>query len=74
MSYAESAHHLCVAGVGQDILKGVYYALVLTVRNLVNFIECQKTKQRECPVGVVYQHTLCSVAIGVLIRLWQHWA
>ena len=42
--------------VGQDIMKGVYYALVLTVRNLVNFNECQKTKQRECPIGVLYTY------------------
>ena len=35
----------CRAGT-YFLIKGVYYALVLTVRNLVNFIECQKTKQR----------------------------
>ena len=38
--------------------------LVLTVRNLVNFIECQKTKQRECPVGVLYTY---------LKYLYSHW-
>ena len=43
-----------IGWAGTRHIKGVYYALVLTVRNLVNFIECQKTKQRECPVGVLY--------------------
>ena len=39
----------------QDILKGVYYALVLTVRNLVNFKKnVKKQSSGECPVGVLY--------------------
>ena len=41
-------------GVGQDILKGVYYALILTVRNPEK-ISCKSgTKQRECPSWVCY--------------------
>lgn len=58
--------------VGQDILKGVYYALVLTVRNLVNFTECQKAKQCRCSIGVLYTYPYCLVAIGVPYSLPVH--
>ena len=41
-------------GGGQDIIKGVYYALILTVRNPEK-ISCKSgTKQRECPSWVCY--------------------
>jgi hypothetical protein len=39
--------------VGTDIDKGVYYALVLTVRNPRKISNCKsKTKQRRCPLGM----------------------
>lgn len=38
-------------------MKGVYYALVLTIRNPGKILNCKsKTKQRECPVGVLYTY------------------
>ena len=43
--------------MGQDIENGVYYAFVLTVRNPRKISNClSKTKQRECPVGVLYTY------------------
>ena len=49
---------------GQDILKGVYYALVLTIRNPGKIsIILSRTKQRECPRGyVIYIPELCRTA------------
>ena len=42
--------------MGQDIEKGVYYAFVLTIWNFANFKYLSRTKQRECPVGVLYTY------------------
>ena len=54
--------------VGQDIWKGVYYALVLTVRNPRKISNClSKTKQRGCPVGVLYTYPKYRTAIGVSV-------
>ena len=60
------------AGGGQDIIKGVYYALILTVRNPEK-ISCKSgTKQRECPSWVCYIHaSLCRTAIGVSLCHWS---
>jgi len=45
----------------------------LTVRNPEKIsIVCQKTKQRECPVGVLYTYCNVPIAIGVLVRQWHH--
>jgi hypothetical protein len=41
-------------GGGQDIYKGVYYALVLTLLNSRKILILSGTKQRECPVGMLY--------------------
>ena len=60
-------------GVGQYILKGVYYALVLTVRNLVNFKRMSKKQSNVNAPWVCYIHiSLCLRAIGVLVCQWQH--
>ena len=41
--------------VGQDIMKGVYYALVLTVRNPEKISSAsQEQSNGECPVGMLY--------------------
>ena len=49
---------LCgMGGRGARHNKGVYYALVLTVRNFANFQSWSKTKQRECPSWVCYTHS-----------------
>ena len=46
-------------------MKGVYYALVLTLQNSRKIQKCrQKTKQRECPEGVLYTCLCCCIAIG----------
>jgi hypothetical protein len=56
--------------VGQDILKGVYYALVLTIRNPEKISKVlSKTKQRRCPVGVLYTYLKCRIAISVSILM-----
>ena len=58
-------------GVGQDIIKGVYYALVLTLLNSRKILILSGTKQRECPVGMLY--TFPSTALtanGVSVHLW----
>ena len=48
--------------------KGVYYALVLTVRNPRKISNClSKTKQRGCPVGVLYTYPKYRTAIGVSV-------
>ena len=54
--------------MGTDIDKGVYYALVLTVRNPRKISNClSKTKQRGCPVGVLYTYPKYRTAIGVSV-------
>ena len=55
--------------VGQDIWKGVYYALVLTFWNFATFKCLSKTKQRRCPVGVLYTYLKCRIAISVSILM-----
>ena len=57
-------------GWGTRHIKGVYYALLLTVRNPRKISNClSKTKQRECPSWVCYIHaSLCRTAIGVSTR------
>ena len=40
-SYAEMCTLVRMGGVGQDIMKGVYYALVLTVRNRRKISNCK---------------------------------
>ena len=61
---------LPVIWVGTDIDKGVYYALVLTVRNPRKISNClSKTKQRRCPVGVLYTYLKCRIAISVSILM-----
>ena len=50
---------------GTDILKGVYYALVLTVRNRRKISNRKsETKQRECHKGVLFTCLCCCMAIG----------
>ncbi len=50
---------------GTDILKGVYYALVLTVRNRRKISNRKsETKQRECHKGVLFTCLCCCIAIG----------
>ena len=59
---------------GTDIWKGVYYALVLTVRNPRKISNClSKTKQRGCPVGVLYTYPKYRIAIGVSIPHGNYW-
>ena len=63
-SRADCTLYGCGWAGGQDIYKGVYYALVLTVRNPEK-ISCKSgTKQRECPVGMLY---------ACLTLLYSHW-
>ena len=65
-------------GVGQDIIKGVYYALVLTVRNPEK-ISCRSgTKQRECPSWVCYIYTCLTlpyshwcILLSPVCRVWR---
>ena len=60
--------------VGQDIWKGVYYALVLTFWNPRKISKCKsKTKQRGCPVGVLYTYPKYRTAIGVSIPYGNYW-
>ena len=54
--------------MGQDIIKGVYYALVLTLQNSRKIQILSKTKQRECPVGVLYTYPKYRIAIGVSVH------
>ena len=60
---------LCVTiHEARTYLKGVYYALVLTVRNPRKISNClSKTKQRGCPVGVLYTYPKYRTAIGVSV-------
>ena len=51
--------------MGQDIMKGVYYALVLTVGNRRKISNRKsETKQRECHKGVLFTCLCCCIAIG----------
>ena len=53
---------------GTDILKGVYNALVLTIRNPEKISKVlSRTKQRRCPVGVLYTYSKNRIAIGISI-------
>ena len=72
-SHADCALYGRGWAVGQDIYKGVYYALLLTVRNPRKISNClSKTKQRECPSWVCYIHaSLCRTAIGVSLCHWS---
>ena len=54
--------------MGQDIIKGVYYALVLTLQNSRKIQILSRTKQRECPVGVLYTYLKYRTAIGVSVH------
>ena len=55
---------------GTDILKGVYNALVLTIRNPEKISKVlSRTKQRRCPVGVLYTYPKYRIAIGVSILM-----
>ena len=53
-SHADCALYGRGWAVGQDIYKGVYYALVLTLLNSRKILILSGTKQRECPVGMLY--------------------
>ena len=66
MSYAEWSVSTEETGrVGQDIMKGVYYALVLTVSNRRKISNRKsETKQRECHEGVLYTCLCYCIAIG----------
>ena len=44
-------------GVGQCIIKGVYYALILTIRNPGKISFLSGTRQRECPSWVCYTYS-----------------
>ena len=58
---------------GADIWKGVYYALVLTVRNLVNFKRVSKNKATVNAPWVCYIYTLYAlIAIGVSVHQWNY--
>ena len=49
---------------------GVYYALVLTIRNPEKISKVlSKTKQRRCPVGVLYTYLKYRIAISVSILM-----
>ena len=51
--------------MGQDIMKGVYYALVLTVRNRRKISNRKsETKQRECHEGVLFTCLCYCIVIG----------
>ena len=72
-SYADSFLERENGRVGQDIWKGVYYALVLTFWNFATFKCLSKTKQRGCPVGVLYTYPKYRIAIGVSIPHGNYW-
>ena len=65
---------------GQDINKGVYYALILTLWNPEKISNClSKTKQRECPVVCLYILQRKRTAVGVSIyqgvrAIWKYQA
>ena len=59
--------------MGQDIIKGVYYALVLTLQNSRKIQILSRTKQRECPVGVLYTYLKYRTAIGVSVPNGNYW-
>ena len=58
-------------------MKGVYYALVLTHRNFATFKCKSKTKQRECPVGMLYTYhamlyspwCTCTPLVGIYVAV-----
>ena len=73
-SYADSFLERENGRVGQDIWKGVYYALVLTFWNRRKISKTLlKTKQRECPVGVLYTYLKYRIAIGVSVPNGNYW-
>ena len=56
--------------LGKTYEKGVYYALILTIRNPEKISKVlSKTKQRRCPVGVLYTYLKYHTAIGVYILM-----
>ena len=55
-------------GWGKTYIKGVYYALVLTIRNPEKIsIILSRTKQREYPVVCLYIFHLCCTVVDVFL-------